>query len=89
MTTSKTHELAAGAFSSWLDGMQGALRGDRSSDVPCGGCTACCTASQFIHIGPGEADTLAHIPPRCCSPRPVGRAVTCCSGTTSAGTARC
>lgn len=54
--------LAAGAFSSWLRMLQGALEGERDSDVPCGSCTACCTASQFIHIGPAETDTLAHIP---------------------------
>jgi uncharacterized protein len=35
---------------------------DQGSDVPCGGCTACCTSSQFVHIEPDEADTLAHIP---------------------------
>ena len=39
-----------------------ALRGERNSDVPCGGCTACCTSSQFIHVGPDEVDTLARIP---------------------------
>ena len=55
-------DLAAGAFSTWLTDLQGALRGERASDVPCGGCTACCTSSQFIHIGPDEAETLAHIP---------------------------
>ena len=70
MTTSDGPELAAGAFSAWLEGMQGALRGDRASDVPCGGCTACCTASQFIHIGPDEADTLAHIPRALLFPAP-------------------
>jgi uncharacterized protein len=54
--------LPAGDFSSWVVDMQSAIRGERGSDVPCGGCTACCTASQFIHIGPDETDTLAHIP---------------------------
>jgi Fe-S-cluster containining protein len=42
--------------------MQGALRGERTADVPCDGCTACCTSSQFIHIGPDEVETLARIP---------------------------
>lgn len=55
-------ELDAGAFTPWLAGVQRALRGEASSDVPCGDCTACCTASQFIHIGPDETDTLAHVP---------------------------
>ena len=38
------------------------LRGDAAADVPCGGCTACCTASQFVHVDPDETDALAHIP---------------------------
>src|SRR5437762_701800 len=42
--------------------MRAAVRGERTADVPCEGCTACCTASQFIHIGPDETDTLAHVP---------------------------
>lgn len=62
--------LAAGDFSPWLEQIQGALRGERGSDVPCGGCTACCTSSQFIHIGPDETDTLAHIPADLLFPAP-------------------
>lgn len=54
--------LPAGDFGPWLDAMEGALAGDRPADVPCGTCTACCTSSQFVHIGPDEADTLAHVP---------------------------
>ncbi len=42
--------------------MQSAIRGENGSDVPCGGCTACCTSSQFVHIGPDETDTIARIP---------------------------
>jgi hypothetical protein len=63
-------DLAAGDFSAWLAGMQAALRGERSSDVPCGTCTACCTSAQFIHIGPEEADALAHIPAELLFPAP-------------------
>lgn len=62
--------LAAGDFSSWMLEMQGALRGERGSDVPCGGCTACCTSSQFIHIEPDETDTLSHIPVELMFPAP-------------------
>ena len=62
--------LAAGDFSPWLEQIQGALRGERGSDVPCGGCTACCTSSQFIHIEPDETDTLAHIPADLLFPAP-------------------
>lgn len=55
--------LTAGDFSRWMTDVQAAIRGHGESDVPCGTCTACCTASQFIHIGPDETETLAHIPP--------------------------
>jgi Fe-S-cluster containining protein len=63
-------DLAAGDFSSWLTGMQAALRAEVDAQVPCGGCTACCTASQFIPIGPDETDTLAHIPAGLLVPAP-------------------
>jgi Fe-S-cluster containining protein len=63
-------DLPAGDFSTWISEMQGAIRGDRTSDVPCNGCTACCTASQFIHIAPDESDTLAHIPAELLFPAP-------------------
>jgi Fe-S-cluster containining protein len=62
--------LAAGAFSAWLDGVQAAVRGEAASDVPCGTCTACCTSSQFVHIGPDETDTLARIPADLVFPAP-------------------
>jgi Fe-S-cluster containining protein len=62
--------LPAGDFSVWIDEMLGAINGERSSDVPCDGCTACCTSSQFIHIGPDEIDTLAHIPAELLFPAP-------------------
>ena len=62
--------LAAGDFSTWLTGMQAAIRGEAESDVPCGECTACCTASQFIHIAPDEIDALAHIPKALLFPAP-------------------
>jgi Fe-S-cluster containining protein len=63
-------ELPAGNFSSWLSGLQRALRGEAASDVPCGDCTACCTSSQFIHIDPDETATLAHIPREVLFPAP-------------------
>lgn len=63
-------DLSAGTFSAWITQMQGALRGEHPSDVPCGPCTACCTASQFVHIGPDETDALAHIPPELLFPAP-------------------
>lgn len=69
-TPDDEHDLAAGDFSAWLGEVQGAIRGERSSDVPCDGCTACCTASQFIHIGPDETESLAHIPAELLFPAP-------------------
>jgi Fe-S-cluster containining protein len=63
-------ELAAGDFAAWLAGMEGALRGEHGSDVPCDGCTACCTSSQFVLIEPDEADTLAHVPSALLFPAP-------------------
>jgi uncharacterized protein len=62
-------DLAAGDFSTWVIEMQGALRGGQS-DVPCGGCTACCTSSQFIHIGPDETETRLRIPTELMFPAP-------------------
>ena len=67
---SEERDLAAGNFSSWMIEIQGAIRGERGSNVPCGGCTACCTSSQFVHIEPDETDTLAHIPAELLFPAP-------------------
>jgi Fe-S-cluster containining protein len=62
--------LAAGGFSTWLAAMLRALGGAAGSEVPCGGCTACCTSSQFVHVGPDETETLARIPPELLFPAP-------------------
>ena len=62
--------LAAGRFSAWLDDMRAAIRGEREADVPCAGCTACCQASQFIHVEPDETDALDHIPAELLFPAP-------------------
>lgn len=67
---SEAEPLCAGSFSAWLVAMQQALRGEAVSDVPCNGCTACCTSSQFVHIGPDETETLARIPPELQFPTP-------------------
>jgi uncharacterized protein len=60
--TGRAH-LPAGRFSSWLADLRAALIEGRGSDVPCGGCTACCTSSYFVHIESGESRTLARIVP--------------------------
>jgi hypothetical protein len=55
-------DLQAGDFGTWLDRMHAALRGEADTDVPCGDCCACCSTSHFVHIEPGEAETLAEVP---------------------------
>jgi Fe-S-cluster containining protein len=62
--------LPAGVFSEWMTEITEALAGHGETDVPCGTCTACCTSSQFVHIGPEETDTLAHIPKPLLFPAP-------------------
>jgi uncharacterized protein len=63
-------DLPAGEFSTWLQRMQSALRGGSGTEVPCDGCTACCTSSQFVPIGPDETETLARIPSELLFPAP-------------------
>ena len=62
--------LLPGGFSQWLHDVRVAIRGTAPSEVPCGSCTACCTSSQFIHIGPDETQTRAHIPATLLFPAP-------------------
>ncbi|HVW31189.1 MAG TPA: YkgJ family cysteine cluster protein [Acidimicrobiia bacterium] len=63
-------DLPAGDFGAWVTAMAAAIRAEAGIDVPCGDCTACCTASQFVQIGPDETDTLAHIPKELLFPAP-------------------
>jgi uncharacterized protein len=67
---SEEQELAAGDFSPWLREIVQVIGGERGSDVPCAGCTACCRSSQFVHVEPDETDTLAHIPAELLFPAP-------------------
>jgi len=62
--------LDAGDFSAWLRSALSAIRDGAPSAVPCAGCTACCSSSQFVHIEPDEADVLAHIPAALLFPAP-------------------
>jgi hypothetical protein len=62
--------LAAGNFAAWVADMRAALRGESDMDVPCDGCTACCSSSQFVHVAPDEADVLANIPSGLLFPAP-------------------
>ena len=62
--------LDAGTFSHWWHGMRAAIDGTADADVPCGTCTGCCEASQFIHLTPDDTDALAHIPAEVRFPAP-------------------
>lgn len=65
--------LAAGSFGLWLAAFRDAADPDRQSDgmdVPCGDCTACCRASQFVHIAADETETLAAVPAALLFPAP-------------------
>ncbi len=63
-------DLPAGEFGAWLAQMRLALRHERDSEVPCGDCCACCSTSHFVHIGPGEVETLAVVPHSLLFPAP-------------------
>lgn len=69
-TEPEADAIAAGDFSTWLIALDEAIGQRGGSEVPCGGCTACCTSSQFVHIAPDETDTLAHIPAELLFPAP-------------------
>ncbi len=62
--------LPAGRLADWLTDTESVLAGDGEADVPCAGCTACCTSSQFVHVGPDELDALDHIPAALLFPAP-------------------
>ena len=63
--------LPAGEFASWLRQARDSLRSPGvGMNVPCGECIACCRASLFIHIRPGETQTLARIPKELLFPVP-------------------
>ena len=62
--------IAAGPFSEWLTRFRRAQQTGEGIDVPCQGCDACCTSSYFIHVGPGETETLKVIPSMLLFPAP-------------------
>ena len=65
-----TDPLDAGTFSDWWHDTLAAIDGTVDADVPCGTCTGCCEASQFIHLTPDDTDALAHIPAEVRFPAP-------------------
>lgn len=62
--------LPAGDFGAWAEGLEAAIAGARDSEVPCGDCAACCSAGQFIPVGPDEIDALRAIPAKLLFPAP-------------------
>jgi uncharacterized protein len=70
MTNSESSPHAAGKVSSWVVELQRAIQGEGDAAVPCGSCTACCTSSQFIEIGPAEHAALRRIPRQLLFPAP-------------------
>src|SRR5947208_1273687 len=62
--------LDAGPFAAWLAEMGRALRTQGATTVPCDGCVACCSSSQFVHIEPDERDALDAIPAHWLFPAP-------------------
>ncbi len=57
-------------FDSWREQFRQALERGGTTDVPCGGCTACCRSYQFVHIEPDEVATLRRIDPALLVPAP-------------------
>jgi uncharacterized protein len=53
-----------------MEEIQAAIPGRRAAEVACARCTACCAASQFVHISPDETGALACIPPQLLFPAP-------------------
>jgi uncharacterized protein len=70
MSSRRGAVVSAGPFRPWVAEMREAIAGTAEANVPCGECTACCTSSQFIHVGPDETDTLRHIPAALLFPAP-------------------
>lgn len=60
----------AGDFGAWLTAFTDTLTERMPADVPCGDCTACCTSSHFVNVGPDEVDARARIPEELLFPAP-------------------
>ena len=61
---------SGGYFREWLIATDRNLREGSGAEVPCGDCTACCRAGQFIHVGIDEVEALAAIPRQLLFPAP-------------------
>lgn len=62
--------IPAGRLSDFVAEFRRAMERGETAAVPCGTCTACCRSGHFVHIGPDEADALAHVPADLLAPAP-------------------
>jgi len=62
--------ISTDEFSSWLEQIRRSQKTGEPVNVPCGGCSACCISSYFIHIKPCETGTIAKIPKELMFPAP-------------------
>lgn len=62
--------LDAGPIATWWRDTRAAIDGEADAQVPCGTCTGCCEASQFIHLTPDDTDALSRIPAELRFPAP-------------------
>lgn len=60
----------AGNLQTWVDEMDAALIARTSMPVPCGSCTACCQAAQFIRVEADDHAARAAIPAELLFPLP-------------------
>ena len=60
----------AGQLDAWLIATDKALKEHRTTNVPCGTCTACCRSGQFIHVTTEDARARAVINPALLFPAP-------------------
>jgi len=54
-------KLPAGNFSSWLRQIRKSILTESGTKVACGDCTACCSSSYYIRIGPKETQARKRI----------------------------
>lgn len=62
--------IDAGDFGLWLAQVRASFQGNAGTEVPCGDCRGCCTASYFIHVRPEDSCTRAVVPKRLLSSAP-------------------
>lgn len=77
--------LPAGELAAWLSETLAAHRVGEGASVPCDRCTACCAASQFVHLDPDDRAARANIPAALLFPAPGAPPGTLVMGYDAAG----